>query len=186
MKNANTCAISIQGSRVIRRKAIEHEIQFLNEGQLFVLDFRANKKYLTVVSNYPLKGVRSCVEHDGSLVKKLKMGYFNNQELQLSQKGDMILSFLINDVVNTTHLAKKNPNIIIGYYQYIRKKLEECFPSLKATRIKGQSIKDSPFTAVLSDSIRKKYFFSFNGTNMFLSFQAIIENHPELFEKLLN
>lgn len=98
----------------------------------------------------------------------------------------MILSFLINDIINTTTLAKGNPNIIFGYYQYIREKLEEYLPLDRNIRIKRRLIKNNPYTNLLSDSIRKKHYFSYNGVNMFLNFQAIIENHPELFTSLMN
>lgn len=186
LKNAESCAITIQNSRIIKRKAIEHEIKFYKDGQLFAVDFKANRKYFTVFSTYPLKGIRSCFEHDGSMVKKLKMGYFNDQELQLSDKGRMHLLFLLKDIINTTQLAQKNPGIIAGYYSYIRQNLENKFPHLISIKIKFRTLRNCHYTTWLSDTVRKKHFFSYNGINMFLSFQAIIENHPELFNAIMN
>lgn len=186
LKNSNVCALTIQKARIIKRKAIEHEIQFHNNGQRYIIYFKANRKYLSVYSTYPFKGIRSCIEHDGTLVRKIKMGYFNDQEVLLTEKGEMMLSFLLNDLINTTQLAKKNPNIIYGYFRLIREKLEDQYPFLLGKRINRPDLNKNPYTTLLSDSVRKKHFFSYNGVNMFLSFQAIIENHPELFTALMN
>lgn len=186
LKNTDVCPIRIRHARIIKRNDIEHEIKFFYQEQHFVINFRANKKYLFVTTLFPLKGIRSCIEHDGSMVEKINLGYFNKQEILLTAEGDMMLSFLINDLINTTELALSNPNIIFGLYQLIREKLEKDLPSIKKNRIRGRLINNSPYTSLLADSVRKKYYFSYNGTNMFLSFQAIIENHPELFTALMN
>lgn len=186
LKDTDVCPIRIRNARIIRRNAIEHEIQFHNNGQRYIIYFKANRKYLSVYSTYPFKGIRSCIEHDGSLVKKIKMGYFKVQEVLLTEKGEMMLSFLLNDLINTTQLAKKNPNIIYGYFRIIREKLKEQYPFLHEKRINRSHLNKNPYTTLLSDSVRKKHFFAFNGVNMFLSFQAIIENHPELFSMLMN
>jgi hypothetical protein len=149
MKNADICALTIQKARILKRKAIEYEIQFTNEGLNFSVNFKANKKYLTVISTYPLNGVRSCLEHDGSLVKKMRMGYFNDQGLQLTPKGDMMLSFLLNDIINTTLLTKKNPAIVASYYRFIRTKLEENIQLRINETIKYEIIKKSPYASWL-------------------------------------
>lgn len=78
IKNKDICALTIRKARIKKRKAIEHEITFLYNEQHFIINFKANKKYLSVTTTYPLKGINSCIEHDGSLVKKIKMGYFND------------------------------------------------------------------------------------------------------------
>lgn len=186
MLNEDVCALTIQNARIVKRHAIEQEIQFINNRQLFIINFRANKKWLSVTSVYPIKGIVTSVDNDGSLVKKLNMGYFNDQELQLSGKGEMTLSFLINDIINTVKLVYTNPGIIFGYYCYVRKKFEEIFPHLLKIKIKYSHIHKSPYATWLSDTIRKKHFFSYAGVNMFLSFQEIIENHPEIFNQLMN
>jgi hypothetical protein len=186
MLHADVCALTIKNARIIKREVIEHEIQFINNGQLYIINFKANRKCLSVLSVYPIKGIISGINNDGSLVKKMKMGYFNNQELKLSEKGEMNLSFLINDVINTVQLVKINPGIIIGYYCYVRKKLEEIFPYLLKTKIQQSHINKTQYATWLSDTIRKRHFFSYAGTNMFISFQAIIENHPEIFNQLMN
>lgn len=186
MKNKDTCALTIQKARIIKRNAIEHEIQFINLGQLYIFTFKASRKHFSLTSTYPLKGIISCINHDGSMVKKIRMGYFKKQEILLTDLGNMNLSFLLNDLINTTQLAKKNPGIIAEYYRYIREKLILTIPPLASKEINYQIIAKSPYAAWLSDTIRKKHFFSYNGVNMLLSFQAIIENHPELFTSFMN
>ena len=186
MKNSDVCAMTIQKARIVKRKAIEHEIRFYSGGQRYVVNFKANKKHLSVRNSYPLRGVRSCIEHDGTMIQKLRMGYFNDQELRLSKSGEMMLSFLLNDIINTVQLMRKNPGIIVEYYYFIRKRLEEISQNQLEEKINHHHIKKSSYAHWLSDSIRKKHFFSYNGVNMFLSFQAIVQNHPELFNTELN
>ena len=186
LKHDDICAISIRNGRLTKRTAITHEMQFISENQLFKVDFFANKKYLFVKSTYPIKGIRSCTQHDGSHIKKIKMGYFNDQQLQLSQKGELSLLFLLNDIVNTTQLAKTNPGIITSYYLHTRRKMEKENPELREKRLTYRNISASLHTAWLSDIIRKKHYFSYNGSNLLLSFQAIIENHAEVFNSLMN
>jgi hypothetical protein len=182
--NRDICALTFQNRRLIIRKDIEHEIQFIYKRQFFTINFKANRKYLSVISTYPLKGIISSVNHDGSFVQNMQMGYLYNQELQLSEKGEMNLSFLINDILNTADLIKINPGIIAGYYFFLHEKLKKEFPKL--FDIRNNPIPKNSYITWISDTVRKKHLFSYNGVNIYLSFQAIIENHPEIFNHSMN
>lgn len=182
MLNPDIRALTIQKTRIIIRKAVEFEIQFISNKQQFNINFKGNRELLLATSSYPLKGIRSSAPHDGSLVNKIKMGYFNNQMLQLTDKGAIVLPFLLNDIINTSNLTKINPGIILKYYDFIIRKMPNNFEN----QLNFTDIQKGPYANLLADAIRKKHFFSFNGVNMFLSFQAIIENHPELFTSSLN
>lgn len=186
MLNTDSYALTIKKTKIIRRKAIEFEIQFINNKEQFVINFKGNRELLLVTSGFPLEGIISSAPHDGSLVNKIKMGYFNDQMLHLTEKGTIIISFLINDIINMTNLTKINPGIIIEYYGFIRGKMKKDMPNILENQLINYAFQKGPYANLLADAIRKKHLFSYNGLNMFLSFKGIIENHPELFITSLN
>ena len=186
LKGSHQCAIKLEDRKIVLRKVLEFKVSFDCEVGEIKADMHVSKKYIYLKSTYPLKGIRTCIANDSSFIKRLRMRFFINPSVEFTTKGEQSLLYLFHDIINTCKLATNNPQRVAGYYTHARSLIVENCPSLSKVRITSTTKGTTKAGAWLSDTVRKNHHFSYSGVNMLLSFQAIMLNHPEIFNIGLN
>lgn len=186
LKGPHQCAVNLINKKIVIRKVLEYEVNFDSKAGPVKADMHVSNKYIYLKSTYPLKGIRTCVCNDGSFIKKIKMRFLSDPGVVFTSQGEQALLFLLNDIINTTTLAISDPYKIAGYYSQARLSLTEINPELAVKKISSSTHGCIQAGNWISDTVRKNHYFSFTGINMLLSFQAIMINHPEIFNPGLN